>query len=421
MTPSVRAGLRTAALGLALGLATLGSGFPVVAGTLERQMLAQAYAKAEITGPDVAHDVALLDEIIERFAERHVDHPDIGILAQKAADSIAASPPSSSAAAFKAASAALTQALDPHTAYLPEGQWTDMQVTVAGRFSGVGMELSLKDDTIRVVAPVDGSPAAKAGIKTDDTVMAVDGRDISGLSLGEVVGLIRGPVGSTVMLRLRCKDGTQRDAAIVRDVIRLHPVSGRLLGDVAYVRLAQFSGGVAAQLREQINSLDKQSAFGIKGLILDLRSNPGGLLEEAVKVSDLFLGAVPIVFTKGRDPKDDEQRTGRKGEIMAGIPMAVLIDGGSASASEIVAGALHDNHRARLVGEKSYGKGSVQVLEELSEGGVRVTIARYFRPNHQPVDQMGIPPDIAIAPADDDDDNSGNDVQVRRALESLRQ
>nr|CAM75625.1 Peptidase S41A, C-terminal protease [Magnetospirillum gryphiswaldense MSR-1] len=245
-------------------------------------------------------------------------------------------------------------------------------------------------------------------------MLAVGGESVDGLTLGQVVARIRGPVGKEVRLRLRNPAGADRDLAIIRDVIRLQPVKGRLDGDIGYVRVSQFSGGVAALLRSQVMELDRQSAFGLKGLVLDLRRNPGGVLDEAVKMADLFLGDVAIVSTKARNPADNDSRYGRQGEIVAGTPMVVLIDGGSASASEIVAGALKDQGRATLVGQKSYGKGSVQVLEEVSEGGVRVTIARYFRPNKQPVDGVGISPDIEITPAEN------SDPQLERALEVVR-
>jgi carboxyl-terminal processing protease len=276
------------------------------------------------------------------------------------------------------------------------------------------MELAMKDKAVMVVSPIDGSPAAQAGIRTDDRVLAVDGESVDGLTLGQVVARIRGPVGKEVRLRLRNPGGAERDLAITRDVIRLQPVKGRLEGDIGYVRVSQFSGGVAALLRSQVMELDRQAAFGLKGLVLDLRRNPGGVLDEAVKMADLFLGDVAIVSTKARNPADNDNRYGRQGEIVAGIPMVVLIDGGSASAAEIVAGALKDQGRATLVGQKSYGKGSVQVLEEVSEGGVRVTIARYFRPNKQPVDGIGISPDIEISPAEN------GDPQLERALEVVR-
>nr|WP_249209252.1 S41 family peptidase [Magnetospirillum sulfuroxidans] len=316
--------------------------------------------------------------------------------------------------AFKEALTELSHTLDPHTAYLSVAEWNDMQVSVSGKFSGVGMELAMKDKMVVVVAPIDGSPAAQAGIQPEDRVLAVDGQTIEGLSLTQVVNRIRGPVGRKVALRLANSAGQEREVTIIRDLIRLHPVSGRLEGDVAIIRVSQFSGGVTALLRNQVIDLQKQAAFGLKGMVLDLRRNPGGLLDEAVRMADLFLGDVPIVSTKARNPDDDEHRSGHVGEILPGVPMVVLIDGGSASASEIVAGALKDHHRAILVGQKSYGKGSVQVLEKLSEGGVRVTIARYFRPSDQPVDGIGITPDQEVAPAE------GSDPQLEKALETVR-
>lgn len=379
----------------------------------DRQVLRQAFEKAGTTSTEAEPKVELLDEIIQAFASRHVDVHDPHILSQKAAIAIAAKPMPADDA-FKEALTELSHSLDPHTAYLPEAEWNDMQVSVSGKFSGVGMELSMKDKAVVVIAPIDGSPAAQAGIRPDDRVVAVDGEAIEGLSLIQVVSRIRGPVGQKVELRLSDTTGQERNITIIRDIIRLHPVKGRLDGDVAVVRVSQFSGGVSAQLRRELIDLEQKSAFGLKGMVLDLRRNPGGLLDEAVKMADLFLGAVPIVSTKARDPSDDEHRSGRAGDILPGIPMAVLIDGGSASASEIVAAALKDNQRAVLIGQKSYGKGSVQVLEKISEGGLRITIARYFRPNNQPVDGIGITPDQDVAPTET------GDPQLEQALAAVR-
>ncbi|MGE4279945.1 MAG: S41 family peptidase [Magnetospirillum sp.] len=379
----------------------------------DRALLRDAFQKAGQTEQAAEPKVELLDEIIEKIAARHIDARSTHPLTEKAAASIAAKP-ASLEEGFQAATAELTHVLDPHTAYLPPSEWKDMQVSVSGKFSGVGMELAMKDKKVMVVSPIDGSPAAAAGIKPDDQVMAVDGEPVEGRTLSQVVSRIRGPVGHDVRLLLQSPDGKQREVTITRDIIRLHPVKGRLEGDVAVVRVSQFSGGVSSMLRQEIQELEKQSAFGLKGIVLDLRRNPGGVLDEAVRMADLFLGAVPIVSTKAREPDDSENRSGRAGEILPGVPMVVMIDGGSASASEIVAGALKDNKRAVLVGQKSYGKGSVQVLQEVSEGGIRVTIARYFRPSNQPVDGIGITPDIEIAPSET------GDSQLDMALKTVR-
>ncbi|MCA1909843.1 MAG: S41 family peptidase [Magnetospirillum sp.] len=379
----------------------------------DRALLRDAFQKAGQPEQAAEPKVELLDEIIEKIAARHIDARSTHPLAQKAAAAIAAKPASLDDG-FRAATAELTQALDPHTAYLPPSEWNDMKVSVSGKFSGVGMELSMKDKKVMVVSPIDGSPAASAGIMPDDQVMAVDGQPVDGLTLSQVVSRIRGPVGQEVRLLMRSPDGKQRELAITRDIIRLHPVKGRLEGDIAVLRVSQFSGGVSSMLRQEIQDLEKKAAFGIKGVVLDLRRNPGGVLDEAVRMADLFLGAVPIVSTKAREPDDSENRSGRAGEILPGLPMVVLIDGGSASASEIVAGALKDHKRAVLVGQKSYGKGSVQVLQEVSEGGIRVTIARYYRPSNQPVDGIGIAPDIEVAPAET------GDPQLDRALKVVR-
>ena len=399
---------------LVLTTALAAAAVPALADQADRETLRQAFEHVGMAKEAAGHDIELLNEIIDEYADRHVDGPDSHMLAATAAAAIIAAP----AGGFRAATAALTQALDPHSTYLPEQEWKDMQVTVSGQFSGLGLELAKKDQAIVVIAPVENSPAAEAGILADDQILEINEQPVQGLPLTEVVHRIRGPVGSPVNLLLRSRDGRDRRLSLVRGIIHLHPVAARLMDDVAYVRLSRFSGGVTALLRQKLDDLNHQAAFGVKGVVLDLRGNPGGLLDEAVKVSDLFIGAVPIVITKGRAPDDTHRRMGHRGEILAGVPMVVLIDDNTASAAEIVAAALHDNHRALLVGQKSYGKGSVQILEGLSEGGVRITIARYFRPNQQPVDQIGIPPDITVE-TKDGETKDGGDRQLEQALTSL--
>lgn len=395
---------------LALSLTAAGTALADRAG---RQLLRDAFAQAGIETEAAEAKVALLDEIVEKLAERHVDRIDSLLLGQRAAAAIGAAP-GDAEQDFDAAVAALTAALDPYTTYLDPGEWDDLRVSISGRFSGIGVELALKDQMVTVIAPIDGSPAAEAGVQPDDRILAVDDEPTAKMSLSQVVGRLRGPEGQPVRVRVRGGDGSERSLTLVRNLIRMQPVKARLEGDVAYVRISQFSGGAAALLRAHLLDLDRQAAFGVKGIVLDLRRNPGGLLDEAVKMADLFLENVAIVSVRGREPAEDDHHRGRAGEILAGIPMAVLIDGASASAAEILAAALHDNGRARLIGQNSYGKGSVQALEKLSRGGVRVTVARDFRPNDQPIDGVGIAPDETVSPAE------GGDAPLRRALAVVR-
>lgn len=395
--------------------ATLGLTACAHADTADRAALNAAFRQAGLDNATAGAKARLLDQITELVAESYVEPRDAHTLATAAAAAIAAQPPGSPAAAVvKAGTDAVSARLDPHTAYLTPAEWADMKTVVDGRFSGVGMELAADPSGIRVITALDGSPAAKAGITPGERIIAVDGQSIDGQSLAQVVALIRGPRGKPVTLSL-VKDATgPRDVTVIRDTISLHPVSGRLDGDIAIVRLNQFVGGAADLLKDTLGQLDAQAAFGIKAIVLDLRRNPGGLLDQAVEAADLFLDDQAIVTTRDRANRDGQTLRGRRGQILPGRPMVVLIDGGSASAAEILAGALHDDGRAVLVGQKSYGKGSVQSLLRLSEGGMRLTIARYFRPNGQAVDGIGITPDAVVANAET------GDAQLDRALALLR-
>ncbi|CAA7612656.1 S41 family peptidase [Magnetospirillum sp. UT-4] len=378
----------------------------------DRAVLSAAFDQAGIEGDPVRAKVFLIDEMIGRIADTYVEPRERSALAHAAAEAVRkldrkASPDE----AFKTAVEAMVKQLDPHTAYLSPADMEDMRSMVTGEFGGVGMELTMKDDHVTVVAPIDDTPAARAGIMAGDRITLVDGQTVQGQSLSQVVARIRGKVGTRVTLMLARPDGKPREVVLRREIIHVSAVRGRLEGDVAYVRLSQFAGGVAINLKSTLLDLDRAAGGRLGGIVLDLRRNPGGLLDQAVEVSDLFLGDVPIVATTGRRQEDRQVYSGRSGEILANVPMAVMIDGGSASASEIVAGALRDNRRAVLVGQKSFGKGSVQTLLPLSEGSLKVTTAHYLRPSTLPVDKVGLQPDI---PAE------GDDVQLERALKAVR-
>jgi carboxyl-terminal processing protease len=386
----------------------------------DRAALQAAFAHAGFEGEPARAKAALLEEMIGRIADVYVEPRQSRDLIDGAVQAVRALPkPSTPEVVFRAATESMAKTLDPHTTYLSPSDMDEMKVTMSGEFGGVGMELSMKDEHVTVVAPIDDTPAARAGVVAGDRLTHVDGQSVAGLSLTQVVSRIRGRAGTSVALILVRADGANQTRNVTltlrRDIIRVVAVKGRLEGDVAYVRVTQFAGGVAQTLQRTLLDLDKSASGTLKGIVLDLRRNPGGLLDQAIAVSDLFLGDVPIVATTARRAEDRHVYNGRVGEILASLPMVVLIDGGSASASEIVAGALHDNRRAVLVGQKSFGKGSVQTVLPLSEGGLKVTTARYLRPNTLPVDQIGIDPDIAAEPAE------GSDPQLERALKAVKE
>ncbi|CAA7614457.1 putative carboxy-terminal-processing protease [Magnetospirillum sp. LM-5] len=382
----------------------------------DRALLTQAFSQAGLETPKAKAKAELLDEMISKIVEVYVEPKESHQISEAAAKAVRElKPPQSPDDAFKAATTAMSEVLDPHTAYLTPADMDDMRTSFSGQFGGVGMELTMKEDQVVVVAPIDDTPAARAGIKVDDRILKVDGTPTAGQSLMQVVSKIRGKVGTPVTLTLATTNGVTRDVVLKREIIQLQAVKGRLDGsDVAYVRVTQFAGGTAANLRSTLLDLEKAAGGRLKGIVLDLRRNPGGLLDQAIAVADLFLGDVPIVSTTGRRSQDRQVYSGRIGEIMPGLPIVVLIDGGSASASEIVAGALKDHRRAVLVGQKSFGKGSVQTILDLSEGGMRVTTSRYLRPSTQPVDKVGITPDIVTEPVE------GSDPQLDRALKVVR-
>lgn len=410
MTRIRAAGLRGTIAAVILALAACAH-----ADTADRATLSAAFRQAGLDSATAAAKARLVDQITDLVASSYVEPRDPHALVVAAAAAIAAQPQGSPVpAVLKAGTDAITARLDPHTAYLSPEEWADMKTVVDGSFSGVGMELAADTVGVRVITALDGSPAAKAGISPGERVVAVDGQSVDGLSLAQVVALIRGPRGKPVALTLVKEPAPPRVVTVIRDTIALHPVSGRLDGDIAIVRLSQFVGGAADMLKNSLTTLDSQAAFGVKAIVLDLRRNPGGLLDQAVEAADLFLDDQTIVTTRDRKNGDGQTLRGRRGQVLPGRPMVVLIDGGSASAAEILAGALHDDGRAVLVGQKSYGKGSVQSLLRLAEGGMRLTIARYFRPSGQAVDGIGITPDAVVA------NGETGDAQLDRALALLR-
>ncbi len=301
---------------------------------------------------------------------------------------------------MEAAINGMLTSLDPHSSYMPADDFDDMQVQTRGEFGGLGIEVTQEDGFIKVVTPMDDTPAAKAGMQAGDFITHVDGESVLGLTLDQAVDKMRGEVGSEIVVTV-VREGTPDpfDVSIIRDTIKLTAAKGRVVGNAVVVRLTTFNDqtftGLETELKkavEQAGGMDK-----VSGLVLDLRNNPGGLLNQAISVSDAFLDKGEIVSTRGRNPQDGERFNAEPGDLMAGKPIVVLTNGGTASASEIVAGALQDHRRAVVVGTKSFGKGSVQSVVPLrGDGAMRLTTARYYTPSGRSIQALGISPDIVV-------------------------
>ena len=287
--------------------------------------------------------------------------------------------------------------LDPHSAYLTKDAFADLQSSTSGEFSGLGLEVGMEDGYVKIIAPIDGSPAAEAGLQPGDIILKLDGRTVKGMGLGEAVDLMRGPRGTDIELTIgRPGESQPFDLTLTRDTIKVASVRERSLEPgYGYIRIAQFQHGTGADVRKSLQRLQKKAP--LKGLVLDLRSNPGGVLQASVEVADLFLDGGLVVYTEGRLPNSDIEYAAEPGDASDGIPLVVLINGGSASASEIVAGALQDHSRAVIMGTDSFGKGSVQTVMPISEDrAVKLTTALYYTPNGRSIQAAGIVPDILV-------------------------
>ncbi len=291
----------------------------------------------------------------------------------------------------------MLQGLDPHSVYLTEEAFSDLQNTTSGEFSGLGLEVGMEDGYVKVIAPIDGSPAKEAGLQTGDVILKLDNHPVKGMSLPEAIEMMRGPVGSSIELTVgRPGDSQPFELTVKRDKIKVASVRERWLEPgYGYLRIAQFSAHTGDEVSGALDRLAAKE--DIKGLVLDLRNNPGGVLRASVDVADLFLDGGLVVYTEGRLPNSDDRYEAQPSDKLNGIPLVVLINGGSASASEIVAGALQDHHRAVVMGTDSFGKGSVQTVLPLSETrAVKLTTALYFTPNGRSIQAQGIVPDIVV-------------------------
>jgi carboxyl-terminal processing protease len=332
---------------------------------------------------DAYRQLNLFGDVFERVRDAYVEKPDDGQL-------------------IKSAISGMLTGLDPHSSYMDAAGFREMQVRTRGEFGGLGIEVTMEDDgLLKVVSPMDDTPASRAGILAGDVITGIDGEAVEGLTLEQAVDKMRGPINSQIKLNITRKghDGPI-DVTLVRDSIRVRPVQAHVEGgDIGYIRVTSFDEQTTEGLRHEIGNLTTQiGADRLKGFILDLRNNPGGLLEEAVTVTETFLARGEIVSTRGRNPEETQRRSAHAGDLTNGQPLIVLINGGSASASEIVAGALQDHKRATLVGTRSFGKGSVQTIIPLgsANGALTLTTARYFTPSGKSIQAKGIVPDIEV-------------------------
>src|SRR6478609_7559152 len=334
---------------------------------------------ASAANPEIYHQLDVFGEVLERVRADYVDKPNDSKLIESAIDG-------------------MLSALDPHSSYMDAKEFRDMQVQTHGEFGGLGLEVSMENGVVKVVSPIADTPAARAGLKSGDLITALDKTQLRGLTLQEAVEKMRGPVHAPITLTI-VRKGVDKpfEVTMVRDVIHIRPVKYRAENDVGYIQITSFNEQTAGDLEDAVKHLKKEIGPNLKGYLLDLRNNPGGLLDQAISVSDDFLDEGAIVITKSRNLEETQRTNARLGDITDGKKLVVLINGGSASASEIVAGALQDHRRATIVGTRSFGKGSVQTIIPLgSNGALRLTTARYYTPSGRSIQAKGIEPDAVV-------------------------
>lgn len=378
---------------------------------LSTQVAGPLIAQEDRANAAVYEQLDLFGDIFERIRANYVEDVD-------------------EAALIEAAINGMLTSLDPHSSYLPPNDFSDMQVQTRGEFGGLGIEVTQEDGFVRVITPMDDTPAMEAGVEAGDFITHVDGEALLGLTLEQAVDLMRGPVGSEITITV-VREGRDQpfDITIVRDRIRLTAVRARLEGNTAIVRVSTFNDQTYPNLEEGLRGLIGEigGLANLNGVVLDLRNNPGGLLSQAIRVSDAFLEQGEIVSTRGRRPEDGERYNATPGDLITGLPMVVLVNGGSASASEIVAGALQDHRRAVVVGTNSFGKGSVQSIMPLAgNGAMRLTTSLYYTPSGRSIQALGIAPDIlveqrpAVETTEDEEEAQSrrNEASLRGAIEN---
>ena len=360
------------------------------------------FQKSFSDNSEIYKKIDLFGEVLEKINDEYVDEID-------------------QSQSMDAAINGLLQSLDPYSAYMTPESFESMQTETSGEFGGLGIEVGMEAGVVKVISPIDNTPASKAGLKAGDYIVKINDTQVQGKSLTEAVELMRGPVGSSIEITVR-RRGEKKALIfnITREIIEVQSVKFELLeNNIGYIRLTSFNENSSSQVKEKIKKLNNNKK--LKGYILDLRNNPGGLLSQAIKISDFFLDNGEIVSTKSRQPSENRKWFAKKGDLTNGKTVLVLINYGSASAAEIVAGALKDHKRAIIVGENSYGKGSVQSIIPLkNRGAIRLTIAKYYLPSGKSISEVGVTPDIEVVEGSDDFKiNSETDNQLNFAIKLL--
>jgi carboxyl-terminal processing protease len=376
-----------------LSLVVMGAVVGAGAATLVSQTDLLSSTRAVAASAETYRQLSLFGDVFEKVRTDYVEQPDEAKLIEAAVNGMLTS-------------------LDPHSSYMDPKSFRDMQVQTSGQFGGLGIEVTMEDGLVKVVTPIDDTPAARAGILSNDVITQIEDDQVQGLTLNQAVDKMRGPVNSPVRLKLqRAGQATPIEVTLTRDVIRIRPVRSREEGgDIGYIRVTQFNEQTYEGLRTAIEKISADiTGDKLKGYVIDLRNNPGGLLDQAILVSDAFLDRGEVVSTRGRNKDENQRFNAKPGDLTKGKPIVVLINGGSASASEIVAGALQDHKRATLMGTRSFGKGSVQTVIPLGgNGALRLTTARYFTPSGRSIQAKGIDPDMEVL-QDVPDDLKGKD------------
>jgi carboxyl-terminal processing protease len=401
-SPRLRTGLLLGtafAAGVALGPAS---------GLLSRQFGDRfgfsAYAAQDSSRADTYRLLTLFGDVFERVRAEYVDPVEDKDLIENSING-------------------MLTGLDPHSSYMNSKAFRDMQVQTKGEFGGLGIEVTQDNGFIKVISPIDDTPASKAGVKAGDLITALDGKTVQGLSLQDAVDKMRGPPNSKISLTIK-REGVDKpiEVSMLREIIHIQVVKSRMEPDnIGYVRLSQFTEQADAGLKQAVRSLKQQAGGKLRALILDLRNNPGGLLDQAVAISGDFVNQGEIVSTRARHTEDAQRWDAKGNDILDGAPLVVLINGGSASSSEIVAGALQDHHRAVLLGTRSFGKGSVQTVIPLpGNGAMRLTTARYYTPSGRSIQGLGISPDVPVAESRDEQPRFGaeREADLNRVLKN---
>ncbi|WP_371348038.1 S41 family peptidase [Ancylobacter sp. IITR112] len=383
------------------------AGALIAVGATQPRLLLEPTA-AMAAASDTYRQLNLFGDVFERVRADYVEKPDDSKLVEAAINGMLSS-------------------LDPHSTYMDAKDFRDMQVQTRGQFGGLGIEVTMEDGLVKVVAPIDDTPAAKAGVQAGDLIAKLDGEEVKGMTLNQAVDKMRGAVNTPIKLTIIRKGQDKPiELSITRDIINIKSVRARVEnGDIGYIRITSFSEQTGEGLKKAVADLTKQIGEDkLKGFIIDLRNNPGGLLDQAIDVSDTFLDRGEIVSTRGRDPEQTERRNARPGDLANGKPIIVLVNGGSASASEIVAGALQDHKRATVLGSLSFGKGSVQTVIPVSgNAAIKLTTARYYTPSGRSIQAKGIQPDIELVqdvPQDVKEKAEAAGVETTRGEASLK-